>query len=202
MSASSANDRLARAVSILGHPLLVLPAALMLPAALRGGDPRTLQAAFAGFALFAAMVMGWSWWQVRRGQWAHVDASQQSERRSLNRTLLVLIALGALLAWRALPSPGLAVALALSACIVAVALLTVRWCKLSLHIAFAVYATGLLWPQGGWAMAACCAFAAGVAWSRLRLSRHRPRDLVAGAAAGLLAAIGYWLALHLLRVSP
>ncbi len=201
MSASSASDRLARAVSILGHPLLVLPAALMLPAALRGGDPRTLQAAFAGFALFAALVMGWSWWQVRRGRWAHVDASQQSERRSLNRTLLVLIGLGALLAWRALPSPELAVALALSACIVAVALLTVRWCKLSLHLAFAVYATGLLWPQGGWAIAACCAFAAGVAWSRLRLSRHRPRDLVAGAAAGLLAAIVYWLALHMLRAS-
>lgn len=202
MSASSASDRLARAVSILGHPLLVLPAALMLPAALHGGDPRTLRAAFAGFALFAALVMGWSWWQVRRGRWAHVDASHQSERRSLNRTLLVLIALGALLAWRALPSPGLAVALALSAGIVAVALLTVRWCKLSLHLAFAVYATGLLWPQGGWAIAACCALAAGVAWSRLRLSRHRPRDLVAGAAAGLLAAIGYWLALHVLRASP
>lgn len=195
-------NRFARVVSILGHPLLVLPAALTLPAALRGGNAGTLQAMLSGFALFAALVMGWSWWQVRRGRWAHVDASQQSERRSLNRTLLVLIGLGALLAWRALPSPELAVALALSACIVAVALLTVRWCKLSLHIAFAVYATGLLWPQGGWAIAACCAFAAGVAWSRLRLSRHRPRDLVAGAAAGLLAAIGYWLALHMLQASP
>lgn len=202
MSASSASERLARAVSILGHPLLVLPAALMLPAALRGGDPRTLQAASAGFALFAAFVMGWSWRQVQRGRWAHVDASQQSERRSLNRTLLVLIALGALLAWRALPSPELAIALALSAGIVAAALLTVRWCKLSLHVAFSIYATGLLWPQGGCVIAACCAFAAAVAWSRLRLSRHRPRDLVAGAAAGLLVAIGYWLALHVLRTSP
>lgn len=202
MSASNTRDRLARVVSILGHPLLVLPAALMLPAALRGGDPRTLQAAFAGFALFAAIVMTWSWWQVRRGRWAHVDASQQSERRSLNRTLLAMITLGALLAWRTQRSPELAVALALSACIVAVALLMVRWCKLSLHIAFAVYATGLLWPQGGWVIAVCCAFAAAVAWSRLQLSRHRPRDLVAGAAAGLLAALAYWLALYMLRASP
>jgi membrane-associated phospholipid phosphatase len=201
MPQSASIDRLARAVSILGHPLLALPAALMLPAALRGGDPRTLQAAFAGFALFAGFVMGWSWWQVRRGRWAHVDASQQSERRSLNRTLLVLLGLGALLAWRALPSPDPALALALSAGIVAVAMSTVRWCKLSLHIAFAVYATGLLWPLGPMAIALCCVFAAGIAWSRLRLSRHRPRDLVAGAAAGLLAAIVYWLALPMLRVS-
>lgn len=201
MSASSASDRIARAVSILGHPLLTLPTGLMLPAALRGGDPRTLQAAFAGFALFAALVMGWSWWQVRRGHWAHVDASRQSERRSLNRTLLVLIGLGALLAWRALPSPDPGLALALSAGVVAVAMSTVQWCKLSLHIAFAVYATGLLWPLGPMAIAACCVFAAAIAWSRLRLSRHRPRDLLAGAAAGLLAAMAYWSALRMLRGS-
>ncbi len=201
MSASSTSDRRARAVSILGHPLLVLPAGLMLPAALRGGDPRTLQTAFASFAMFAGFVMGWSWWQVRRGRWAHVDASRQSERRSLNRTLLVLIGFGALLAWRALPSPDPALALALSAGIVAVAMSTVQWCKLSLHMAFAVYAAGLLWPLGPMVIAACCVFAAGIAWSRLRLSRHEPRDLLAGAAAGLLAAVAYWSALSMLRVS-
>lgn len=202
MPRSTAIDRFARAVSIIGHPLLVLPAALMWPAALRGGDPRTLQAAFAGFALFAALVMGWSWWQVRRGRWTHVDASQQSERRSLNRMLLALIALGAWLAWRALPTPHPGLALALSAGIVAAALLTTRWCKLSLHLAFAVYAIGLLWPLDWIAIVACCAFAAGVAWSRLRLSRHRPRDLVAGAIAGSLAAMAYWPSLHALRASP
>lgn len=202
MPRSVSTDRFARAVSILGHPLLVLPAALMLPAALRGGDPRTLQATFAGFALFAALVMGWSWWQVRRGRWAHVDASGQSERSSLNRTLLVSIGLGAALAWRALPMPDPALALAFSAGIVAVALLTTHWCKLSLHLAFAVYAIGLLWPLGWIAIAACCAFAAGVAWSRLRLSRHGPRDLAAGATAGVLAAAAYWPTLHALRASP
>lgn len=202
MPQSASIDRFARAVSILGHPLLVLPAALLLPAALRGGDPRTLQAAFAAFALFSVFVLGWSRWQVRRGRWVHVDASQQSERRSLNRTLLVSIGLGALLAWRALPTPDPALALALSAGIVAVAMLTARWCKLSLHVAFTIYAAGLLWPLGWIAITACCVFAAGVAWSRLHLSRHQPRDLVAGAAAGLLAAMVYWPTLHTLRASP
>ncbi len=202
MPASVSIDRFARGVSILGHPLLVLPTALLLPAALRGGDPHALQAAFAGIVLFAAAVMGWSWRQVRRGRWAHVDASQPSERRSLNRMLLALIGLGALLAWRGLPAPDPALALALSAGIVALAMLTARWCKLSLHIAFAVYAIGLLWPLGPAAIAACCLLATAVAWSRLRLSRHRPPDVVAGAAAGLMAAIVYWPALHALRASP
>jgi hypothetical protein len=189
-------DRLARAISILGHPLLVLPVALALPAALRDGDSGTPRSMLVGFALFAAVLLGWSWWQVRRGRWTHVDASQPSERHALNRTLLVAIAIGALVAWLRSPTPDFALALALSTCIVAVAMLTVHGCKLSLHAAFAVYAAGLLWPLGLVAVGVGCAFAGLVAWSRLRLSRHRPRDLVAGAAAGGLAAGGYWLTLH------
>lgn len=195
-------DRLARAVSILGHPLLVLPAALALPAALRDADHATLRSMLIGFALFAALLLGWSWWQVRRNRWAHVDASQPSERKSLNRTLLVAITIGALVAWLRSPTPDLALTLAVSACIVAIAMLLVRWCKLSLHASFAVYAAGLLWPLGVAAVGAGCVFAGIVAWSRLRLSRHRPRDIVAGAATGVLAASGYWLSLHALQASP
>ena len=194
-------DRLARAVSILGHPLLVLPAALALPAALRDADHATLRSMLIGFALFAALLLGWSWWQVRRNRWAHVDASQPSERKSLNRTLLVAIAIGALVAWLRSPTPDLALTLALSAGIVAAAMLTAGHCKLSLHIAFAIYATGLLWPLGWPVVAACGAFAGAIGWSRLRLSRHQPRDLVAGAAAGLLAAGVHWSSLHVLRGS-
>ena len=52
------------------------------------------------------------------------------------------------------------------------------------------------------AVGAGCTFAGIVAWSRLRLSRHRPFDIVAGAATGGLAASGYWLTLHGLQASP
>ena len=199
-------DRLARILSILGHPLLLLPMALALPAALPIGlndsDSRTLQIMLAGFALFTALVLGWSRLQVRRKRWAHLDASQPSERRSLNRTLLIATTIGALLAWRGLPTPDLGLALALSAGIIIVAMLSARACKLSLHVAFSLYAAGLLWPLGSVAVGAGCAFAGAVAWSRLRLSRHERLDLFAGAAAGLSAAIIYWPALHTLRASP
>ena len=207
MSASAAIDRFARTASILGHPLLVLPTALAMPVALQNGNARTLQAItlqsmLLGFALFAALMFGWSWLQVRRKRWTHVDASQPSERRSLNRALLIAIAFGALLAWRGLPTPDLGLAMALSAGIVAAAILSASSCKLSLHVAFAVYAAGLLWSLGPVAVGAGCVFAGVIGWSRLRLSRHQPRDLIAGAVAGLLAALAYWQALHALRALP
>ena len=182
---------LARAVSILGHPMLVLPlAALALASGHRDG--RDVVWLSVGFASFAMLVMGYSRWQVRRGRWRHVDASEHGERRALNRFLLMaLTAAAALAVWRG--PVELAWGLALSAALIAVAILSAPWCKLSLHMAFVVFAAVLLARLGaGWALAAL-GFAVAVAWSRLRLQRHAPRDLLAGLLAGALAG---WAFLH------
>src|SRR3546814_3323973 len=71
-------------------------------------------------------------------------------------------------------------------------MLSARWCKLSLHVAFAMYAAVLLVQLSWLACVAGIVFVAAVAWSRLVLDRHAPRDLVAGAIAGLLAGLAFW----------
>src|SRR5690606_6562860 len=186
------SHRLARTLSILGHPLLSLPVAALLLAAHGGAGPARLSALVLGLGAIAAGVMGYSRWQVRRRRWRHVDASGRGERRSLNRFLLVLFAVATLAAWAWAPQREFALGLALSALLVAAAILAARWCKLSLHVAFAMYASVLLvqlsWP----ACAAAVAFTIAVGWSRLALDRHAPRDLVAGAIAGLLAGLAFW----------
>ncbi|MEO6517892.1 MAG: hypothetical protein ABIO17_02700, partial [Pseudoxanthomonas sp.] len=63
----------ARAVSIVGHPMLVLPLAALVLMLLRGQQQLAVWMAL-GFSAFAAVVMLYSTWQVRRGRWAHVDA--------------------------------------------------------------------------------------------------------------------------------
>ncbi len=182
---------LARAVSILGHPLLMLPLAVLALSLARNGGSRDLIVIAAGFGVFAAAVLAYSWRQVRRGRWAHVDASARGERRSLNRFLLVALAVAAALAWFA-AMRELALGLGLSTALIGVAMLLSRHCKLSLHLAFAVYAAMLL-SRSDWRLAAgAFVFAAVVAWSRLALQRHVPRDLVAGALAGLIAGALFW----------
>lgn len=184
----------ARAVSILGHPMLVLPVAALLLATRTLGVREAAWMAL-GFAVFAALVMGWSGWQVRRGRWQHVDASRHEERRTLNRFLLVALALAAVLGWVAGQPVQLALGLLLAAALIAVAMLGARWCKLSLHMAFVIYAALLLSQiHPAWGIAGL-AFAALVAWSRLKLRRHVPRDLVAGTLAGAGAGgLFVWLA--------
>src|SRR3546814_17206887 len=86
----------------------------------------------------------------------------------------------------------LGVGLALSAVVVVAGMLAARWCKLLLHVAFAMYAAVLLVQLSWLACVAGILFVAAVAWSRLVLDRHAPRDLVAGAIAGLLAGLAFW----------
>lgn len=182
---------LARTLSILGHPLLALPLGILLPT-LRGATSADTLAIAAGFAGFALAVMLWSAYQVRRGRWMHVDASRIDERRALNRFLLPAILAGSTLAWLLSAPPRVVATLAAAAGIVLAAMLTARWCKLSLHVAFAAFAAGLLWPLGWAAVLVAAACTGAIAWSRLRLARHAPIDLAAGAAAGTLAAIAAW----------
>ncbi|WP_242112185.1 hypothetical protein [Luteimonas aquatica] len=182
----------ARTVSILGHPLLLLSLALLATQAGRGSAAQGWQLAL-GLGAAAALVMGYSWWQVRRKRWGHVDASHRDERARLNRFLLVVLGAGAAVAWWAGAPRGVPIALALSAAMILAALLAAPWCKLSLHLAFAVFAACLLAPLSGWATLAGLAFAACIAWSRLALSRHVPRDLVAGTAAGAAAGACFLL---------
>lgn len=185
----------ARAISILGHPLPVLSLALLASAALRGGRSQAVPVGI-GLAVFAMLVMAYSWWQVRRGHWAHVDASRPHERRGLNRFLLLAFANGALIAWAAGAPVDIVIALALSVVLILAALLSAPWCKLSLHLAFAVFAALLLARASWWATAAGLAFAACIAWSRLLLARHAPRDLAAGAVAGALAGTAFVMAVQ------
>ena len=180
---------LARALSILGHPLLLLPAAALLLAAHEGADTGRLSALALALGTAAAVVMAYSWWQVRRRRWQHVDASGHDERGALNRFLLPAFVIAAVLLCAWTTQRELALGLALAALLIAVAMLTARWCKLSLHVAFAMYAAVLLAQVSWLACAVGVLFAGAVAWSRLALSRHATRDLVAGALAGTVAGL-------------
>src|SRR5205823_6559843 len=55
----------------------------------------------------AGVVLGFSFWQVRRGHWQHVDASARAERRSLNLFLAIVLFLAAGVAFYQVPEPGL-----------------------------------------------------------------------------------------------
>ena len=175
---------IARTLSILGHPGVVMPAALMVMSRRVGAAANS--ALFVALGVTALVVL-YSLWQVRRGTWAHVDASQRPERLQLNRFVAAVLLASSALAWLN-GALALGVGLAASGGLVLVALALQRWCKLSLHVGFACFAAGLMWPNAV-ALGVGALLAGGVAWSRLVLQRHVPRDLWVGAVVGSLAVL-------------
>ena len=180
----------ARALSIIGHPALVLPLAVSLAAVQRGASPQDTWLAGATAVAVSCSVGLYSLLQVKRGRWSHVDASVPAERLHLNLFLAGLLLAAAAALWLSSRSLVLAAGLGTSGAIVLAALGTSRRMKLSLHCAFGAYAAALPWPALS-TLAALAALALAVGWSRLRLRRHTPREVIAGLAVGALAGLGF-----------
>ena len=131
----AASMAIARSLSILGHPLVVVPGAVgTLVLHERTSAGALIVSVVCGIA---GVVLAFSFWQVRRGQWQHVDASARGERRSLNLFLALVLFVGAAVTFYQLPEPGLSLGLLLSGLLIVAVMLVSPWIKLSLHASFA-----------------------------------------------------------------
>ena len=184
----------ARALSIVGHPAVLMPVAVAAAASGPGAPPQLLRVAL-GTAVAVAVIVGlYSLWQVHRGRWAHVDASHPAERSQLNLVLAGLLCSAAGLLWALGQPPAVAAGPLLAALLVLLTHALRRWLKVSLHAAFALFAAALVWPYLPGTLA-IGALALGVAWSRLVLRRHTLAEVLTGLLFG--AAFGGALRLSL-----
>lgn len=132
--------------------------------------------------------LSFAFWKVWLGRWQHVDASVPSERAELNRFMLPVLLVSALVCLFWLDLRALGVGLAASSLILAAALLLARWLKLSLHVGFAGLAVCVL-AEGATGLLLSVLALILMVWSRLALQRHTWRDIWAGLLAGLAAGL-------------
>ena len=179
---TGAASRVARWVSVALHPFAVF-AALAVVAAWRL-DPASLWRSAGGIGVAVAIVWAFVLQRRRAGHWQTVDASRRQERPLLY--LLALAVAGGYWWWMggggSPASRGVLAAVAML-CIAAAAN---RWIKLSLHMASLAFAAMALWALLGPPALAALALLPLLGWSRLRMGRHTPAEVVAGAALGLL----------------
>lgn len=192
--AQPAHILLARAVSIVGHPMVLVPAAIAVAMRGRvtsGQATLVLGAMFGAIAIVAVyLVHG-----VRSGRLSHVDVPAQRERGGFYRVALAASA-AATVVLAIVPAPPAAPAgFGCAFALLAVASVVNRWVKASLHTAFAIVAAGVVGPEAPRAFACLAVMAVLVPWSRVTLGRHTKREVVVGAALGVTTA----LALALVR---
>ena len=180
--------QVARWVSILGHPFVMVALLVAVPA-MRQSSGKPVQAVLVAAIAAVVPIAVLMFLQVRRGRWSSVDASRPSERPVL--FLIAVAGLVAALAWLLWNDPKSFLVrgmLVVAAFLLLAAFLT-RWVKLSLHVAFAGLAAttlSLLGTPIGYALLAVVPL---VFWSRLVLGRHRVPELLVGLVLGVITGI-------------
>jgi membrane-associated phospholipid phosphatase len=174
-------SRLARYLSILGHPFIVIPASVAASSVLRGGDARAALGVAGLFIAVSVLVLV----GIKAGRFNDFDVSERQRRPGFY--VLLASATLAFGAWRR-EEPEVFRACALAGAVLITCGLLNRYTKVSLHTAFALYAAGFwgAWSSGAGLVA--LPIAAAVAWSRVHLGRHSAREVLVGAAVGLVAA--------------
>ena len=174
----------ARWVSILAHPFVMIALLIAVPAMRQSSRTAesALVVAVAVIVPIAVLMFG----QVRRGRWSNVDASKQSERPLL--FVVALAGLVAALGWLLLNDPQsfLVRGMFVVAAFLLVAAILTRWVKLSLHVAFVALTSTALCLIGSWAGYVLIGLIPVMCWSRVALGRHRPHELVVGLALGVV----------------
>jgi hypothetical protein len=178
---------LARVISIVGHPVLVLPVAVVVSGQVRGVSVATRSTTIGVTVGIGVVVLVFSAVRVWLGHWKHVDASEPAERNQLNGFTAVLL-LGAALAGFLTSggTPDLYLWPACSGGVVLAAMVLRRRMKLSQHVAFDLFAAMAVLPAVG-AAAAIALLTGAVAWSRLALGRHTRAEVAVGTVVGLAA---------------
>lgn len=167
---------------------MIMPAAVV--CATRHADAGVRSAALSLVAVAVAGVMLYSVYKARSGAWSHIDASEKHERSQLNRfASFALLAFAGVLMLTG-SHPRMVAAIGLSGALILAGHLLKGRLKPSLHVAFAAFAAGIVWPDAV-PVAALLAATAAVAWSRLVLCRHSASDVVVGAALGLVCGVAF-----------
>lgn len=177
----------ARWISILGHPFILIPA-LVAAVTVRRLPPE--QAAFiVGSVILVSIVPMFLLIarRVRAGAWTNYDVSVREQRAGMYpAALAITFATALVLAWAQVPRPILRGVLAILLLIGCAALINL-WLKISLHTAFAVFTALAFLPSRG-LVAGVLVLALAIAWSRIELGRHTLAEVLGGALLG--AAVG------------
>lgn len=183
MPRTSRSTTVARVVSIVLHPFLVL-AALALLAAWRV-DPASLARTATGIGVAIAIVSLFIWQRRRGGHWQTVDASRRQERPLLY--VLALLVAGAYWLWMGGRASATSSGVLAAVAMLCVAGIANRWIKLSLHMASLSFAGVAAWPL--WPAAAIVTLATIplLGWARLKMARHTVPEVLGGIVLGLLS---------------
>ena len=189
--------KLARIVSVLGHPFLLMPllTGIVSYKLLPPADALVAELIALGIVIIPSGV--YTVVRVRQGRWSDLDVSDQRERSQFYGILLPLLFIIAGISWSAdvpyaIPLGALAILM-----LVGSAFVLNSWVKVSLHSGFGIFAAEAFFffnPILGGGVLLLAIF---VGWSRIVLDRHSVREVIYSGLLGFLIGGLFLFSLYL-----
>ena len=169
-------------VSTALHPLLLVPVTILLLT--RDLRVSALIAAVTFLPLLAITLLN-----VRRGTWSNFDVSDREQRGGLYRAGVPLTLAGAAALYFGGASAGMVRGAVIASTMLLAGLLLSPFLKTSLHMLFASWSGILIIRTFPLTAPLVLIAVLALAWSRLRLSRHTPPELLVGAVIGVAGGL-------------
>jgi membrane-associated phospholipid phosphatase len=189
--------KIAKCISIFGHPLLTIPVYVMI--ALFNFE--TIEKAFWISALIVGGIFIPLTIKMYRGEksgaYSNFDVSNQSERQSWYRYTVLLLVLVTVVVVVTGQSRTLCLSVLFSSLLLITAQLINRYIKSSLHVSLNVFLFFMILHMNVTAAAFFLLFVLLIAWARLTLKRHTAKELLTGALIGL-----FWGMVFLFFINP
>jgi membrane-associated phospholipid phosphatase len=179
----------ARFVSLIGHPMVLLTLTITLVLA-RNLPPARLVTIVGIFLLSTIIPLCLVMWRkVASGQWTNMDVSDPDQRGHLYSAAIVIIALATLMFWLMSLPHTLFIGSVVSLLLLVSGMLVSRRSKISMHTMFAAYcAVALLGVSIAFSFVLIVMVGL-VAWSRLVLKRHTASQVIGGLCLGICAGV-------------
>jgi hypothetical protein len=183
---NEAQVKIARLISVIGHPFLLMPLLTGIIAYHVLPPKQALIAELVSLGVVIIPAGLYTLFRVRRGTWGDLDVSNQRERSQFYGILLPLLFVIAIIAWfadvpRSIPLGSLAII-----ALVASALVLNNWIKVSLHTGFGVFVALTLFLIAPSLALIALLLALLIAWSRVVLGRHTTWEVVLGGTMGCI----------------
>lgn len=192
--------KVARVVSVLGHPLLTAAVFVVFVSFTRFGGAKALASSGVVIGLVILPIAAWNYRNTQQGRYSNFDVSVRSQRHSFYRVSVGLLLLATGVLWLTNQPPALRCGMGFALLLVVLSGLANLYVKASLHASVSVFLSLALLTIHPVAGAVLLGFSVVVAASRLVLGRHTLPEIGAGAAIGL--AVGGGLYFFMKHAAP
>jgi membrane-associated phospholipid phosphatase len=176
--------KIAKYVSLIGHPLLTIPI-FIVPVLFHIQDFKSALSASAliVFGIIVPLIIK-MYWGEKKGVYTNFDVSDQGERKSWYFFAIVLLLLTFIILFATNQSHAVRVGFLLSVLLLLSSQVVNYFIKSSLHVSFNIFLSFMILSINIYLAALLFMFVVAIAWSRVYLERHTIKEVMTGAILG------------------